>query len=639
MFDFVRKHTRLFFFVLLVVIIPSFVFVGIQGYTPDAGGSGTVVAEVGGVSITQAEWDKAHLDQVERMRRQMPDVDVKAFDSVEMKNQTLETLLRQQVLLTAADRLHYVITDDRLDRLFKNDPQFAFLRNPDGSLNKDMLASQGMSSQVLAQRLRQDLATQQVLQGVSTTTFAPLSLAGTTMDALFEQREVQLQRFDAKDYVAKVNPTEAELEAYYKDPANSAQFQAPEQADVQYVVLSVEALSKGITISEEELKKNYDDNIKLLYTTPEERRASHILVQADKDASAAAKQEAKAKAEALLVAVRKAPATFAEVARKNSQDTASAEQGGDLDFFRRDAMTKPFADAAFNLKVGDISDVVETDFGYHIILVTGKRGGETRSFESVRAELENEARTQLAQKKFAEAAGDFTNMVFEQAESLAPVAEKFKLELLTAQGVTRSPSPQAEGPLANAKFLEAIFSNESIQNKRNTDAIDIGASQLVAGRVVQYSPARLVPLADAREKVRAVVVAKQAAALARKDGEARLAALKQAPQTTLTEPSLKVSRAQPAELSRQLLDAMLRVPADTLPTATGVDLGLQGYAVIRVNKVLGRDPVTADTAGAQSQYAQAWGTAETQAYYAALKSRFKAEVKVKASDKTAVAER
>ena len=625
MFDFFRKHTRLFQFVLVLLIFPSFVFFGIQGYSKFDESGRSTVAKVAGQPVTQVEWDNAHREQIERVRRQMPGADPKLFDTPEMKQQSLEGVVRDRVMLVAADKLHLIVTDDRLARLFASDPQFAPLRNTDGSVNREVLASQGMSSELFAQRLRQDLSMRQVIGGVGSSVLAPTAVAAAALDALFQQREVQVQRFDAKDYLAKVAPSDAELEAYYKDPAHAAQFQAPEQADIEYVVLDLDALQKSIAVPEDDLRKYYSENA-ARYTVPEERRASHILVKADKAAPAAERSAAKAKAEALLAEVKKTPASFPDVARKNSDDPGSAAKGGDLDFFSRGAMVKPFEDAAFALKQGEISGVVESDFGYHVIELTGARGGDKKSFDAVRPELEAELRRQLAQKKFAEVAVEFTNMVYEQADSLKPVIDKFKLELRSAQGVTRTPSASASGPLASPKFLEALFGSDALTKKRNTDAVETAASQLVSGRVVKYAPARLLPLADVKQKVRDRVAALQAAALARKDGEAALAAARQSPQTALAQPLLAVSRAQPRELPRQVVDAVLRARTDALPAALGVDLGEQGYALARVAKVLGRDPAAGDMVRAQSQYGQAWADAESRAYYAALKSRYKVQI-------------
>ena len=627
MFDFFRKHTWLLKIVLGFVVL-AFVGGGVyQGYGSFMGDDNSTVAKVDGRKITRNEWENAQRAQIDRVRQQMPNVDAKLFDTPEMKRQSLDAVVRERVMLAAADKLHLTTTDERLQRLFASDPQFAFLRNPDGSVNKDALSAQGMSSEMFAQRLRQDFSLRQVAQGITGTVFAPLSATNAALDAMFQQREVQVQQFATKDSAANVTPTDADIEKYYKDAANAAQFMAPEVESIEYVVLDLESLKKGIVVSDKELRDSYAANEKR-YTSPEERRASHILVKVDAGASAADRANAKAKAEGLLAQVKQSPASFAEVARKNSDDPGSAEKGGDLDFFGRDGLAaKPLEDAAFKLATDAISDLVESDFGYHIVKLTGLRGGEKKPFEAVKAELEAETKTQLAQKKFSEVAVEFTNMVYEQPDSLKSVVDKFKLELRTAQNVKRTPAPGAAGPVANAKFLEALFGNDAIRNKRNTEAIETAASTLVSGRVVKYEAAHQLPLAEMKAKVRERLVVVQAAALARKLGEARLAELRAAPASAMVEAAVTLSRAQPGDLPAKLVDAVLKAPTTTLPAAIGVDLGDAGYAVAKIGKVLGRDPVTADASRAQSQYAQAWGDAESQAYYNALKTRFKVELR------------
>lgn len=627
MFDFFRKHTW-FLKVVLGFVVLAFVGGGVyQGYGSVMEDDNATVATVDGRKITRSEWEFAQREQIERVRRQMPDVDAKLFDTPEMKRQSLDAVVRERVMLTAADKLHLVVTDDRLQRLFASDPQFAFLRNPDGSINKEALAAQGMSSEMFAQRLRQDLSLRQVLQGVNGTAFAPVGATNAALDAMFQLREVQVQRFPAKDMIDKVAPTDAEIEAFYKDPVNALQFQAPEAASVEYVVLDLDTLKKGLTVSDKDLREYFAANEKR-FTSLEERRASHILIKVDSGASAADRAKAKARAEGLVTELKKNPAAFADLARKNSDDPGSAEKGGDLDFFGRGGLAaKPLEDAAFALKVDEISGVVESDFGYHIVKLAAVRGGETRSFDSVRAEIEAEVKTQLAQKAYAEAAVAFTNMVYEQPDSLKPVADKFKLELRTAQNLQRKPVPGAVGATANPKFLDALFGVDALRNKRNTEAVEIAPNTMVSGRVVKYEAAHQVPLADVKARVRERLVTVQAAALARKLGEARLAELRAAPASTMTEAAVTVSRAQARELPAPLLDAVLKAPTTTLPAFVGVDLGDQGFAVAKIGKVLGRDPITADAARAQSQYAQAWGDAESQAYYAALKTRLKVEIK------------
>ena len=242
-----------------------------------------------------------------------------------------------------------------------------------------------------------------------------------------------------------------------RDRANPALFQAPEQVQIEYVVLDLEAVKNGIRISEPDLKSYYDQNVARL-SGNEERRASHILISVAKDAPAAEREKAKARADDLLKKARLAPDSFAELAKQNSQDAGSAAKGGDLEFFQRGAMVKPFEDAAFAMKAGDISDVVASDFGYHIIKLTDIKTPKQRSFEELRPSIEGDLKTQQAQRKYAEMAELFTNTVYEQSDSLKPVADKLQLDIKTVSNLLRHPGPDAKGVLASEKLLSAVFS-------------------------------------------------------------------------------------------------------------------------------------------------------------------------------------
>ena len=627
MFDFVRKHTRLTLGFLLLLIIPSFIFFGIDGYTRFTEGGNATVAKVDGQAITRAEWDQAHQRNVERARRESPTLDPKLLDTPQAKRESLDMLVRQRVLMAAARDLHLAPTDARLQRVFVSDPEFAGLRNPDGTVNRELLAAQGMSSDLFARQLRQDLAMRQVLAGFGSTTVAPLPTVAAALDPFLQQREVQLLRIDPMALRAKVNPSDAEVEAYYK--ANTANFRSPEQATIDYVVLDLEALGKGIAVPEDDLRKYYAENASR-YAQAEERRASHILVKADKDMPAAERAKAKAKAEDLLAQVRKNPQAFAELAKKNSDDPGSGARGGDLDFFGRGAMVKPFEDATFSMKPGEISNVVESDFGYHIITLVAVRGGEKQPFEAVRGGIEADVRKSLAQKRYVEAAEQFTNTVYEQSDSLQPVIEKLKLEKRTVT-VQRQPAPGVTGPLASQKLLDAVFGNDAVKNKRNIDAVETGPSQLASARVVQHMPARTLPLDEVKQVVRDRLVMDQAVAMARKDGLAKLAELQKNPAGgEPLGPVTTVSRAQGQGTPKPVLDAVLRADASKLPTVVGVDLGPQGYLVMRITKIMPRETPPGGDEPWQQQYAQIWAAAESQAYEEALKRRYKVDIKPEA---------
>ncbi|MES2402211.1 MAG: SurA N-terminal domain-containing protein [Pseudomonadota bacterium] len=629
MFDFIRKHTKVTMGLLFLLIVPSFILFGLDGYNKSKDNA-AVVAKVDGQDITQTEWDRAHLREVERLRASMPSLDPKLLDSPEARYATLERLVRDRVLVAAAAKSRLITSDQRLARDLQENPEIQSLRRADGTLDMEryrtMLGAQGLSPEMFENNVRSELSSRQVLMGVVGSGFAPKVAADTSLNAYFEKREIQIASFPTADYAAKINPTDAELEQFYK--ANEALFQAPEQANIEYVLLDVDTIKKGITVADADLKAYYDQNAARL-SGIEERRASHILIAVQKTAPEADRQKAKAKAAELLAQVKKAPDTFADLAKKNSQDPGSAPNGGDLDFFSREAMVKPFSDAAFAMKKGDISEVVESDFGYHIIKLTDIKAPKQRTYEEMKPELEADVKKQQAQKKFSETAEAFTNGVYEQADSLKPIADRLKLEVKTASGITRQPQPGATGPLTNAKFLNAIFSPDAIEKKRNTEAVEAASNVLISGRITQYTPARTKPLAEVKDQVRQRLVASRGAEEARKDGAAKLVAWKAAPDTATLLPAMVVARDQTQKLPAKVVEAALKTDAATLPVLTGVDLGAQGYAIVKLLKVLPRDPALGPSAKQeQEQYAKWWTTAESLAYYNSLKERFKTEIRV-----------
>ena len=629
MFDFVRKHTKIMMALMFMLIIPAFVLVGVDGYRRMNEG-GASVAKVGSHSITQSEWDAAHKREVDRLRASMPNLDAKMLESPQARYITLERLVRDQVIAQATTDSLLNISDARLARELQQNPTIGALRKPDGSLDmeryRQLAASQGLTPEGFEARVRQDLSERQVEAGFGATVFAPKALADVTLNAFFERRDVQIARFTPAQFFTKVSLSDADISAYYQ--ANQALFQAAESADVEYLVLDLEAVKKMIVVNEADLKTYYEQNATRL-SSKEERRASHILINAPKDMKSAERQKAKETAQALLAKVKSNPETFATLASKNSQDPGSAAKGGDLDFFARGAMVKPFEDAAFTMKKGEISDLVESDFGFHILKLTDIKAPAQASFESLRPGLEAELKTQQAQRKFAELAEVFSNGVYEQADSLKPMAERLKLEVKTANGLRRTPQPGAEGVLVNPKLLAALFSSDATEKKRNTEAIETGASQLVSARIARYSPAHTLPLDEVRNAVKDRLMLSRATELAKKEGTANLATWKTNATGATVGESVLVSRDQTSAVKGPLLGAIMRADTAALPSWVGVDLGEQGYAVVRVNKVLARNtPATETAAQEYAQYSQWLANAELQSYYQLLKERFKVKISV-----------
>ena len=629
MFDSIRNHSKILMGLLFLLVIPSFVLFGIDSYSRFSD-KGAPVATVAGNKITQAEWDAAHQREVERIRASVPNLDAKLLDSAEARYATLERIVNDRVISEAATKQLLVTSDQRLARYLQQDPSIAALRGADGKLDmeryRQLAASQGMSPEMLEARVRSDLSAQQVLAGLQASAFASQRQTDTALDAYLQRREIQIQKWNPADFAAKVQVTDADLEKFYQ--AQAERFRSVESADIEYLVLDTEGLQKSINLPEQDLKTYYEQNVQRL-AGQEQRRASHILITAAKEAPAAEREKARAKSEELLAAVRKNPKSFADVARKNSQDPGSASKGGDLDFFARGAMVKPFEDAAFALQKGEISGVVASDFGFHIIELTDIKAPKAPSFEAMRPQLEADLRKQQAQRQFAEQADTFSNSVYEQADSFKPTADRLKLTVQQAKGLTRVPAAGAQGLLNNPKLLQAVFAEDSVSKRRNTAAVEVAPNTLVSARIVAYRPAAVRPLAEVKDEVRRQFVAEKSAELAKVEGQSKLAAWKANADQAQLGSTVTVSRDQTQAQPQALVDAVLRADPAHLPAWVGVDLGAQGYVVARVNKLVPRDASSAQqVAQSRQQLTQLWGQAETQAYLAHLKQQLKAEILV-----------
>jgi peptidyl-prolyl cis-trans isomerase D len=633
MFDFIRTHRRLMQLLLLLLIFPSFAFFGLESYTRMNGGDDTV-AKVAGENISQQDWDAAQRQQLDRMRQMFGDqIDMKLLDTPETKRASLDNLIAQRSMLAEVKRDNLQVSDQSLAQNLLTIPG---LVKPDGSFDNDqykmLLGAQGMTPALYEARLRQDLALQQLNGAVQGSAFAPKTVAARMSDLNDQERTVQQIIFKNSAYADQVKVGDDMLKAYYDK--NSAQFQVPEQARIEYIVLDSAAAASQVTVSDTDIKSYYDQNQKQ-YAGTEERRASHILIAVKKDASAADKAAAKAKADKLSAQLIANPADFAKLAKANSDDPGSAEHGGDLGYFGPGMMVKQFEDAAFKMKQGEVSQPVQSDFGYHIIQLTGIKPAQGKTLDQVKAEISDTIKGQLAAKKFGELADTFNNTVYEQGDSLKPAADKLHLKIETASNVTRSPNRTlaATVPYNNPKFLSALFSDDVIKNKHNTEAVEVAPNVLVAGRVVEYKPQSKKPFVEVQAAVRELVLQSQEAALAQKAGEAKLAALKQKDDASGFTDEKSISRVKSQDLGADVLDAVMKADTTKLPAFVGLMLPGQGYSIFRINKVA--QPATLDTARRQTeqqQVAEALAQQEMLAYLGVLKEKAKVKI-LKAADK------
>lgn len=628
MFDFFRNNIKFLMVVLIVLIIPAFVLFGVEGYSGLREGR-DVVAHVGKVEITRQQWDSAHRNEIERLAAQLPGVDRSLFDNEASRLESLERLVSQQLLALAAQDGLLFATDARLARELTQDPTIASLRRADGSLDveryQQLLRAQGMTAEMFEASVRGDLVRRQVLESVLTTGFVGDNLSAQALNAFFEQREIQVASFGPADYMASVRVSDQEVQAFYE--GQLSRFVTTEQMDVDYVVLSLNHVAAGIRINEADVRDFYEQN-QANQALLEERRARHILLTTDGSNNAQVRETA----QALLSELRGAPERFEALARERSQDPGSATAGGDLGFFARGSMVKPFEDAVFALQPMQVSDLVETEFGFHIIQVTEVRTPPAQPFEQVRPEIEAQLRQQLAQRQFAEAAEEFANLVYEQSDALDPAAQALGLTIQRANQVRRTgpADAAAHAVLNHPRVLASLFTDDAIRDQRNTEALEVGGNQLVAARVAQHHPVRQRSFDEVKTEARDMLVRERALALAREAAQRQLQAWQNGARPNLS-PRTMVSRINDQNLPPQAVVAALSANAGpSTPAWTQADLGEQGVMLIYVNRVLPRAAVDAQRLALErEQLSDILGQAEAEAYMEQLRRRYKVDIKAR----------
>lgn len=617
MFDAVRNNKRIVQVFLLLITVP-FAMWGLDSYMKDDGGAAQV-AKVGDAKITLNQFQQALREQQNRMRTQFPGVDAKLLDSPAIRESVLNGLVDQQLLLQEVNKQRLGVSVQALQEMIANIPAF----QEDGKFSlkryESALAAQGMNQAGFEAQLRRDMALQALIGAVGESAFVSKTVADRVVALQGESRQVQEALISWQSLQGQVKLEAADLQKFYED--NSARFSIPEQLRVEYVVLSQKDLDAQASVSDSEVKAWYDGHQEQ-YSQPEERRASHILLSTD----AGDKAKIKTEAEALLAEVQKSPGRFAELAKQHSKDPGSASKGGDLGFFTKGMMVKSFDDAVFSLKEGELSGLVETDFGFHIIKVTGIKPAKLKALAEVKAEIAADLKRQGAARSFAEAAESFSNIVYEQSDSLKPAAEKFKVGVQQSAWISRQPNP-ALGVLNNPKLLEALFGDEVIKNGRNTEAVEVAPGTLVAARLLEHKPAALRPFESVKAEIEAQLKQEKAMALALQQGEAKLAALKSGKDEGVNwSGSQKVSRMAPGKLAGPALSAVFRVNAAALPGYAGAALPGAGYALYKVSKVEAGQVEAAQSQALAQQLNSIEARAQVEAYMAALRQRYKVEV-------------
>jgi peptidyl-prolyl cis-trans isomerase D len=574
--------------ILLLLIIVSFALFGVDAYFK--GGGGQWVAEVEKQKISSLELDELVKQEQARLRA-LGEKDTAKLESKELKQRVLDQLIRERLLIQTALARGYDVSDEALAPVVMNNPNFQENGKFSEPLFERFLARQGMSRPQFFQSLKREALVNSMMGVPLASAFVAKSSADHVAHLMTEQREVGKATIAAEQFLPKVQLEESAIEAYYKaHPEVSA---VPEQAKVEYLVFSPQALASNVTVSEEERKAYYEQHL-AQFATAEQRELAHILIRVPPEASASEREALETKAKEVLSKAQAAPGQFGVLAKQISQDPVTAGKGGDLGFLAPGSVFPTVEKAAFEMKAGEIRGPIQSPAGYHILLLKSVKPASQRAYVEVSDLVAEGARQALALRRFHEEADKFGDLVYAQFSSLEPAAKQYKLNAQTSDWIGRA---GGGGPLQNEQLLRAIFSDEAIKQKRNTEAIEVAPNTLVAARIVEYKPAGQKSFAEVRNDIEKILRREQAAKLAAEQGQQDLAALRQGRQAAGIGfgAALKVDRQNAQGLTEAELQAVFRAPVKTLPAYIGVP-NADGYTLFRISKVESASGTQAETA-------------------------------------------
>jgi peptidyl-prolyl cis-trans isomerase D len=582
MLDAVRKLTTGWIAKLILALITiPFALFGIDSYLNQAGRD-VAVAKVGRDKISIQEYGNAIENVRNRMQAEGQKVDTAMLETPAFKQSVLDGLITRRLVNAEIQRANFKISDAQLSEHIVAMPEF----QENGKFSEDLyqktLDQNKLTATKFESSIRGDMVTQQAREGLARLVFVPKTVAEQTLQLAHQKRDVSTVDIKVASFVSQAIVTPEQVKAYYE--AHKDKFKVPEQVKLEFLLLSANGLVPQVSgsVTEAEIKEFYDTN-KDKFQGDEQRHASHILLAFGVGAKEADKAAAKAKAEDILAQLRKNPKKFEELATKFSQDPGSAAKAGDLGSFGRGAMVKPFEDAVFNMKVGQISDLVESEFGFHIIRLDGVSGSSS-SYESMKSQIKGELIFQKAQAKYAELTEDFNNTVYEQSGSLQPAAKKFNLQSQTSGWMSREDGAKF---FKNDKLMTMVFSDEVLKEKRNTEAVEVSPNNLVSARVLEYKAAAPRGFDEVKGGIEALLKLEAAAKLAKEKGDATLAKLKAGEAVKdldWIEP-VTVDRKTAQGLSNAVMEHVFKVNTSKLPAYDGYIDGNNAYTLLRISRV------------------------------------------------------
>ncbi len=623
MLELIRNHSKGWLAkIILAVITVPFALFGIDQYLTGAGGN-VPIATVNGDEVSLQEYSNTVETVRTRMQARGDQFDPTVLESPAFKKSILDGLVMRRLVNAETVKSNFKVSDAQLNQHILGRPEF----QEDGQFSQDIyqqtLEQNGLTATQLEASIRNDLIVAQARDDLARLAFAPQSVAQASAKYQYQKREVSTTEIKAADFLPEVEVTPEQIQAYYEK--HKEKFKEPEKVKVEFVLLSAASLLKDVTVSEEDVKKFYDENI-TRFQGDEQREASHILFSFGVSATDEDKQVAKEKALEIQAKLNSNPDRFEELAAKHSEDPGSATKGGSLGSFGRGAMVKPFEDTVFNMEVDAISDIVESEFGYHIIRLDGISGASS-SFEDMKPQIKGELIFQEAQIKYAGLTEEFSNIVYEQSGSLQPVAKRFGLDVQPTDWLSREDAVKYFKD--SRQLANMLFSDEVVKDKRNTDAVEVSPNNLIAARVLEYKPEAPKTFDDVKEGIKAVLQLEQSIKLAEEKGQAVLTDLASGKEAASLEwiPAVTVDRKDAQGLTEAVMNEVFKINTETLPAYKGFADGNRAYVLVKVLGVT--DAVAEDDSlktMVQSEYEAAIAQEYVSAYGQSLKAKADIEV-------------
>lgn len=618
MLEAIRAHSQgwLAKLILTLIAVPFALF-GIDAYLKNAG-SDAAVAKVAGSSVSVVEYRNAMQSLRNKMQSE-GQKDLSLLDTPQARLTVLNRLINTRLLNAEAQDSKFKISNEQLSEFVITLPEFQQNGKFSQEVYDKLLTQNQMTPSKFENMMRGELVTQQVRDGIPPLAFAIKAVEDRAIKTELQQREVTIAEIKSADFISQVKVDDAEVKAYYEK--HKDKFQVQEQVKLEFVRFSANDLIMKMQVTDEDSRRFYNENA-AKFQGDEKRRASHILIGFGPGATPEAKAQAKKKAEEILAEVKKNPAKFAELAKKNSQDPGSAEKGGDLGMFGRGAMVKAFEDAAYSMKPGQVSDLVQSEFGFHIIKLT-EVSGQAQSYESLKPQIRAELMYQKALAKFSEEAENFNNLVYEQSSSLKPAADNYGLQVQKTDWVSATDGAKF---FKNDKLMSLVFSNEVLNDKRNTEAVEVANNTLVAARVVEHKATAPRSFDEVKAGITDFLKIEKASKLAIDQGNAALASLKKNQTVSNIDwiPAVTVDRKNAQGLTELTMSNVFKIDTTKLPAYTGVSDSKKGFLLIKVVAVHDADEDTVKAASAD--YKAALTAEYGAAYIATLKTKNKVSV-------------